>query len=150
MKQPTCSAGAPTAPTDRLSKAKRPSPLQRGNDDLSLARECEVNVLLIGDDPELSNAAASLAGSAAPATVALWAANVLPLPPQTDLVVVARGVDKLRPAEQHQMLQWLNVAGRHTRVISTASPALWPMVRDGAFCPELYYRLNTVCVRLSH
>jgi sigma-54-interacting transcriptional regulator len=118
------------------------------DDDLSLARTCGGNVLLIGDDPDVSNAAASLAGSAGSATVTLWAANVHRLAPQAQhFVVIARGVDEFGAAEQRQMLHWLDVEGRHARVISTASPALWPKVRDGAFCPELYYRLNTVCVR---
>jgi DNA-binding NtrC family response regulator len=53
------------------------------------------------------------------------------------------------PVEQQELLRWLRLGGDKTRVISTASAALWPMVRDGAFSPELYYRLNTVCIRVS-
>ncbi len=119
-------------------------------DDLRLARASGANVLLIGHDPDVSDAAAYIAGSAAAAAVTMCAAEGLHLPRETmpDAVVIARDVEGLRPHDQQELLQWLTLATGEMRVISTASPSLWRMVRDGAFSSELYYRLNTVCVHL--
>lgn len=121
-----------------------------GGDDLSLARASGANVLLIGQDPQVSDAAEYVAGAAASTPLAIRLADGLRLPRTApkDLVVIAFDVDGLFPAEQLQLLQWLRTAGGETRIVSTASPALWPMVREGAFSGELYYQLNTVCVQL--
>lgn len=119
-------------------------------DDLRLARASGANVLLIGHDPQISDAAAFIAGSAAASAVTMCAADGLHLPHETmpERVVIARDVDGLRPTDQQELLQWLTLATGEMRVISTASPSLWPMVREGAFSSALYYRLNTVCVHL--
>jgi len=151
---PTFFAGADRAQaarTNLLWKTEPASPERGAADDLRLARESGANVLLIGHDPDVTAAAAYVAGSAASAAVAMRTAAGLRLPREAsqDGVVIARDVEGLQPDEQQELLHWLTLASGETRLISTASPSLWPMVRDGAFSPELYYRLNTVCVHLS-
>jgi hypothetical protein len=141
--------GSHASPTDRFWKMEASLPVRNADDDWHLARASEANVLLIGRDPEVSDAAVYLASAVSP-TVTMWTANVQPIPRQaTKVVVLARNVDGLGPKEQQELLRWVDLAAGQTRLISTASPSLWPMVRDGAFNSELYYRLNTVCVRLS-
>jgi sigma-54-interacting transcriptional regulator len=141
---------AATARADLLWKTAAAVPVRAAADDLQLARASGANVLLIGHDPQVSDAAAFVAGSAASAAVTMCAADGLRLPRQAtqDVVVIAHDVDGLRPTDQQELLQWLTLATGEMRVISTASPSLWPMVRDGVFSSELYYRLNTVCVHL--
>ncbi|MGH9410380.1 MAG: hypothetical protein ACRD1V_13105 [Vicinamibacterales bacterium] len=140
-----------SARLDLMWNAVTISPARTAADDLRLARASGANVLLIGRDPEVSDAAADLAGSAASAGVTMWTADGPRGPSRAahDAVVIARAVEGLRPNEQQNLLHWLTAAGGETRVISTASPSLWPMVVEGAFSAELYYRLNTVCIRLS-
>lgn len=127
------------------------SPLPATDDDLRLARASGANVLLIGHDPQVSDAAAYVAGSPVGSAATTWTAGGLRRPRQAsqDDVVLAQGLDRFGPDTQHDLLHWLTVVGLETRIISTASPALWTMVREGAFSPELYYRLNTVCLRLG-
>lgn len=141
--------GSHASRAEGLWKMDASLPLRNTGDDWQLARASEANVLLIGRDPELGDAAVYLASAASPA-VTMWTTTVQPMPRQAaNVVVVARNVDGLGSKEQQELLRWLDLAAGQTRVISTASPSLWPMVRDGAFSLELYYRLNTVCVRLS-
>lgn len=155
MKQsPTFFAGRErphAARTDLLWKMVASLPARVAGNDLRRARTIGPNVLLVGHDPQVADAATYLAGSAASAPLTMWSAtDGLRLPREvTRDVVVARDVEALRPNEQQELLHWLTLASGEMRVISTASPALWPMVRDGAFSPELYYRLNTVCIRMS-
>lgn len=155
MKQPVMffaeDEGRQPASNDLLWKMVAAVPAPAADEDLRLARASRANVLLIGDDPQVSDAAAYLAGSAGSGTVTMWTTVRLRLPrPATpEIVVIARRIDRLDPSEQQELLQWLTMASRATRVISTASASLWPMVCEGAFNPELYYRLNTVCIRVS-
>lgn len=126
-------------------------PPRAADEDLRVARSNRANVLLVGHDPHVSDAAAYLAGSATSATVTMWTADGPRFPPHVtpEIVVIARHVEQLGSKEQLELLYWLTMASEETRVISTASPALWPMVCEGAFNPQLYYRLNTVCIRLA-
>lgn len=146
-----CSERADTARADLQWKTSASVRARNASDDLRLARASGANVLLIGHDPHVSEAATYVAGSAASAAVTMSGAGGLRLPYATTprILVMARDIEGLRPSEQQQLLQWLALAGGETRVISTASPLLWSMVRAGAFSSDLYYRLNTVCVHLG-
>jgi transcriptional regulator of acetoin/glycerol metabolism len=50
--------------------------------------------------------------------------------------------------EQRRLLEWLQETAGRTRVVSTTSAPLLPLVEDGVFLDTLYYRLNTVYVEL--
>ena len=56
-------------------------------------------------------------------------------------VIVIREVHELSRARQQRVLDWL---ARHPalQVISTATSEVYPLVLDGRFLAELYYRLN--------
>ncbi|MCM3880113.1 MAG: hypothetical protein ND807_08400 [Vicinamibacterales bacterium] len=64
------------------------------------------------------------------------------LQPQTSLIV--RDLETLDAKAQHELLLWLDGAGRNTRVVSLTSPHLYSLVTAGRFLDTLYYRLNTV------
>ena len=137
--------------TDLFLNRVQSSPPTATDDDLRLARASGANVLLIGHDPQVSDAAAYVADSPVGAAATTWTPDGLCRPRRAsqDDIVLARCLDRFGPDTQHELRHWLTVVGFETRVISTASPSLWTMVREGAFSPELYYRLNTVCLRLA-
>ena len=57
--------------------------------------------------------------------------------------VVLHDVERLRPADQLRLLQWLEEPQR-AQIISTSSRTLYPLVGAGRFLEDLYYRLNSV------
>ena len=62
--------------------------------------------------------------------------------------LVFLNVDALDAAGQASLLDWLESAGER-QIVSTAADSLLPLIRAGAFDLSLYYRLNTVCIRLD-
>ena len=106
------------------------------------------NLLLIGPDivtrAYLDRLMASLA---APVRFCDGAAPCLPAEPVRGLVV--RDVERLKRADQEQLLDWLNENAYYTRVISTAGTSFFPMVERGEFSDALYYRINVVTLLLD-
>jgi len=119
--------------------------------DLRLARSTRANLLLVGHEPALSNALASVMADNGGAIDIHASTGFLALPaPRSGVrTIVLRDVDVLTSLEQHRVLDWLTLAGSHTRVISTAGRPLLPMVREQAFSAALYYRLNVLFFDLT-
>ena len=63
--------------------------------------------------------------------------------------LIVRDVAWLTRTDQQQLLDWLDGEGRDTRVIATSTTPVFPSVKDGLFCADLYYRLNTVTLMLN-
>ena len=63
--------------------------------------------------------------------------------------LIVESVDALGGIEQHRLLQWLSDGGSATRVISATVRPLFPLVALGRFDAMLYYRLNTMLVRVG-
>jgi hypothetical protein len=61
--------------------------------------------------------------------------------------LILQDVDLLSTAEQRRLLAWMGGASRHTRIVSTTSRALFPLVARGLFDGELYYRLNVLLLQ---
>jgi hypothetical protein len=72
-----------------------------------------------------------------------------PPPPDESGTLVLRDVHALAPADQLNLLDWLERAGGRTQVVSTTATPLLPRVHVGEFIDTLYYRLNTVCVDVT-
>jgi hypothetical protein len=51
--------------------------------------------------------------------------------------------DELTPDDQQHLSRWMENS-ESTRVLARSSQALYPLVEQGAFAADLYYRLNTV------
>jgi len=117
---------------------------------LLLAGIPRVNVLLIGINGGVwSHLETLLPDLDEPITT--WSPGqklVLPPPTRTGTMIL-HDVGSLGHADQHRMLEWIELSGGRTQVISTASSALLPKVEKGAFDDTLYYRLNTICVDLT-
>ena len=63
--------------------------------------------------------------------------------------VVLHEVGSLSADDQVRLLAWLDEAVGRTHFISTTSTPLLPQVADGTFLEALFYRLNTVFLRVS-
>jgi Sigma-54 interaction domain len=61
--------------------------------------------------------------------------------------LILQDVDLLSAAEQTRLLAWMGSASRHTRIVSTTSSPLSPLVARGLFNGELYYRLNVILLQ---
>jgi hypothetical protein len=68
---------------------------------------------------------------------------------ETGGTVVLHDVDRLAPAWQSELLEWLNEEAGRTQVVSTTSRSLLPLIDTGDFLPTLFYRLNTIHIRLA-
>lgn len=66
---------------------------------------------------------------------------------QTGTFVLWR-VDELRAEDQQQLFGWLDRRGA-TRVLARAPRSVFPLVQQGQFLPELYYRLNTLILQTA-
>lgn len=115
--------------------------------DLQLAALPPVNLLVIGADGVVQNIL-KLLSPALNEPIATWhTGERLPLPPsQRAGTVILDDVGTLELADQHRLLEWLEEGAGRTRLVSTATTPLFPLVETGAFSDTLYYRLNMVCV----
>ena len=79
-----------------------------------------------------------------------WADHVrfwLPLEGVPTLIV--QHADELTDGDQMRLLRWLEGEGQSTRVLATARYPVFPLVEQGTFAEALYYRLNTLTLRLD-
>ncbi len=121
------------------------------DDDLDAVRHSKVNLLLIGPECLVMNVIRRAIADV-PATIVIpCETGRLPLshrslPPGT---LVLRDVDALDAAGQAFVFDWLEGASSERQIVSTASTSLLPLVDAGVFDRRLYYRLNTVYIRLG-
>jgi hypothetical protein len=73
-------------------------------------------------------------------------ASMIPLvPPFSRGTVLLSGVDRLGPADQDRLFDWLTEHGTgHPRIVSTSTAPLWSLVEREMFRADLFYRLNQV------
>jgi hypothetical protein len=71
---------------------------------------------------------------------------LLPRDPAGTLIL--QDADRLTVSAQQQLFAWLHDDVRATRVLTTTTRALFPMVEEGAFHAGLYYRLNVLLLEL--
>ncbi|SRR5689334_18423079 len=73
----------------------------------------------------------------------------LDLPSGEIRALVLRDAGALSRNDQRRLLAWMDGKGSRTRVITTASRPLFPLVAAGLFDDALYYRLNVLLLRVS-
>lgn len=119
--------------------------------DLALVRFSRVNLLVVGDDDAVKKLLTSLWQSLATPVVARHRGERLQLSPTFGRVgtIVVHDVDTLPRRDQRALYQWMDEGNGRTRVVSTASKSLQPLLESGAFNAELYYRLNMVTLDLT-
>jgi hypothetical protein len=118
--------------------------------DLELVRRTKANLLVIGSECVVTNVVRRVIADV-PASVVHPEAGRLLLSetwPHPGPVVV-HDVHTLDTIGQLRLCDWLEHGSANQQIISTASVPLLPLVEAGAFDRTLYYRLNTVYVRLQ-
>jgi hypothetical protein len=105
------------------------------------------HTLLIGDEDVAESFLASYEDHLA-SPIVEWRAPT-PLNALTSGTLVIWDVDRLDHAQQRACLAWMDRHAAAVQVISVAPRTLLPLVEARAFLPELYYRLNTVCLSLA-
>lgn len=117
--------------------------------DLELARLTKVNVFVVGADDAVAKLVTSLWRCFVTPIVVRHRGEPLRLPASQPVgTIVVYDVDTLMAEEQHALNRWV-CARSGTRIVSTASASLLPMVDAGAFDDALYYRLNVVTIDLA-
>ena len=120
-------------------------------DDLDVVRYTDVNVLVTGPECLVTKVIRRVIADVPASIVIPCQAGRLPLsrsslPPGT---LVFRDVDALDADGQALLFDWLETTSAERQIVSTAAAPLLPLVNAGAFDPELYYRLNTVYIKLA-
>jgi hypothetical protein len=75
-----------------------------------------------------------------------------PWPKDGRATVIVRAVDTLSDEEQRQVLDLLNDSGNGSpprQVVTTSARPLFPMIHQGLFREDLYYRLNVVHLKIG-
>jgi hypothetical protein len=108
------------------------------------------NLLLVGTELMVSSFVCSLWSNFDEPIMVRRRDDRLRLAPSSEPVgtMILYGVDTLTDDEQCALQDWLTVRSGRTRVVSTVSTSLLPMVEACAFSDWLYYRLNTVSIDL--
>ena len=106
------------------------------------------NVLVIG--PIAQTEAAVIAIVAALGKPAHFWAPEVPMPARGDgRAIVIRDIATLSPVLQKAWLAWLSThQRRRPHIIATSSIAVFPLIAQGMFLADLYYRLNTILLDL--
>jgi hypothetical protein len=113
-----------------------------------LLRSAHPNLLIAGERTATDATLAEL-GSILRAPVTNWCpGKPLVLASSATGTLVLGDVDRLKPVEQLQLLEWLQLNDRAVQVVATTSVPLLPRVAIGAFLDALYYRLNVVYLDL--
>jgi Sigma-54 interaction domain len=107
------------------------------------------NLLLEG--PEESTDAALLLLRRSLRGIVYWKRRTAPLeiPSVKARTVVVEEIDTLQAAEQSTLLTWTADTDETIRVVSTTTIPLYPLVARGLFDERLYYRLNTIFLRIE-
>src|SRR5262249_9004302 len=74
-----------------------------------------------------------------------WAPDVPPPARADGHAIVIRDITTLSPVLQKAWLAWLSTPQRRRpHIIATSSIAVFPLIGQGMFLADLYYRLNTI------
>ena len=120
-------------------------------DDLDIVRHTRVNLLLTGPEWLVMKVTHRVIADVPARTVIPCEVGRLPLSclSQPSGTLVFRDVDALDADGQAFLFDWLQRASAERQIVSTATVPLLARVNTGAFDPRLYYRLNTVYIRLG-
>lgn len=134
----------PQRRNDRARPASR-------NADCDLARVTKANLLIVGTEQVVSTLIFSMWALFDGPVVVRRRGEPLQLPPLSQPVgtMVLYGVDGLTREEQLELYDWIAATAGRTRIVSTVSSSLLPMVQSAAFSDALYYRINTIWIDLT-
>jgi hypothetical protein len=114
--------------------------------DEGLARSTKLNLLIMGADDVVARFVTSLwPYFLAPRVVRRRGEPLRLLPTSRPAgTILIHDVHTLTCREQDALEHWMNASNNRTRVVSTTTQSLLPVMETGAFNDELYYRLNVL------
>jgi len=119
--------------------------------DERIARLTRANLFVVGADDVVAQLVSSLWPYLDPPVAVRRRGEPLGLAPISRPIgtIVVYDVDTLTHDEQQALKLWVCAGNGNSRVVSTASTSLLPMVEAGLFDDALYYRLNVVTIDLT-
>jgi sigma-54-interacting transcriptional regulator len=118
-------------------------------EDSCMVRTARANVLLKGIDSVTDRILDTLRPDLC-VPIATWRPGERLLLPHAARpgTLILHGVGGLTLEEQLRLLDWLQETAGRTRLVSTSSTPLLPLIEAGAFLDTLYYRLNTIYLEI--
>jgi len=132
------------------SFTQRPNNQRRGAESLvgdeGLARFTKLNLLIMGADDVVATFVTSLwPYFLAPSVVRRRGEELRLLPNSRPAgTILIHDVHTLTRREQNVLHRWMNAGNGRTRVVSTTTQSLMPVLETGVFNDDLYYRLNVL------
>lgn len=117
-------------------------------EDLRVLQHTRANVLLVGPSPATQRLVEALLPFFRPPVLRCHGAR-LTLPAAAGGTLILSDADRLSEPDQRGVHEWLLNSNGSTRVVATASPEIFSLVRRKVFRDALYYRLNTVCLTVG-
>ena len=119
-------------------------------DALDIVRRTRANLLVVGPEAMVMDVVCWVIADVPASIVTPCDGGRIRLPeralPHSTLVL--RDIDQLDVEGQASLFAWLEKTGGDQQVVSTASELLPSLVNEGSFDRGLYYRLNTIYIRL--
>jgi len=113
--------------------------------DEGLARRTKLNLLIMGADDVVARFVTSLWPYFLAPRIVRRPGEQLQLPTSRLAgTILLYDVDTLTRGDQDALHRWNNAGNDRTRVVSTATQSLLPVLATGAFNDDLYYHLNVL------
>lgn len=120
-------------------------------DDIAIVLQTRGNVLVTGPEFLVMKVTRRLVADSTAVVGIPCQAKPLPLfpLPVPRAIVLFRDIDMLDAEGQALLLDWLESVSADQIIVSTASASLLSAVDAGTFDRQLYYRLNTIYIKLG-
>ena len=113
--------------------------------DERLARLTKLNLLIMGADDVVERFVTSLWPHFLAPHIVRHRGDQLRLPTSRPAgTILVYDLDTLTRREQDALHLWINAGNNRTRVVSTTTQSLLPVLETGAFNDDLYYHLNVL------
>jgi hypothetical protein len=119
-------------------------------EDVVLAAPANANLLLRGGRRAVTDALDRVSPMFASPRIEWRPGRPLVLPVElAGGTLVLREIGALTRDDQRYLDEWATQSAPATRIVSTTSRSMVPLIDNGVFMERLYYRLNTVLVSVS-
>jgi hypothetical protein len=116
---------------------------------LAVLRRLHPNILIVGSAVEAERALEQIRPTLLTPMASWGATGTQHLPAPVFRTLIVRDVDGLDAAQQANLALLLRRSAGELQIVSIARQPLFPLVTQGLFLDELYYRLNVVVLEPS-
>jgi hypothetical protein len=119
---------------------ERPSPLRR----------FQPNILIVDSGVEVERALAEIRPLLRRPLAEWWPREMPDLPAIAFCSLIVRGAECLSATQQRSLATLVSRSPGQVQIVSIASVHVYPLVCQGLFLEDLYYRLNVVLLEPNH